>query len=268
MQNKTVRNFGLSTDDIFVCNSHSNTESLSLCNFKTKMSGDHFLRSFNVFKKKANQHYENVKTFQRYMPAVVQKIMRTFDSEQRSQFNILSVGSGTGEVDIEIVKIVQRELHKQREWRHISVFNRAIEPDDTSFQRYNEKIAKLVLGVSSSKYEVRKQKFEEYQESVKEPVSFDLIHFMHSLYYVNLQQTTVEPLLSGPPLSGHTLLNGQTSKSQEYLLYIIKDTTSIKRPPLFSGRGHLRAVPNSVFLLIITSFERSASFSKHNFHHN
>ena len=189
MQNKTVRHFGLTTDDIFVCNSHSNTESLSLCDFKTKMSGDHFLRSFNVFKKKANQHYENVKTFQRYLPAVVQKIMRTFDSEQRSQFNILSVGSGTGEVDIEIVKIVQRELHKRREWRHISVFNRAIEPDDTSFQRYNEKIAKLVLGVSSSKYEVRKQKFEEYQESVKEPVSFDLIHFMHSLYYVNLQQT-------------------------------------------------------------------------------
>ena len=84
---------------------------------------------------------------------------------------------------------------------------------------------------------------------------------------------TVEPLLSGPPLSGpplsgHTLLNGQMSKSQEYLLYIIKDTTSIKRPPLLSGRGHLRAVPNSVFLLIITSFERSASFFKHNFHHN
>ena len=50
---------------------------------------------------------------------------------------------------------------------------------------------------------------------------------------------TVEPLLSGPPLSGHTLLNGQMSKSQEYLLYIFKDSTSIKRPPLLSGRGHL-----------------------------
>ena len=79
---------------------------------------------------------------------------------------------------------------------------------------------------------------------------------------------TVEPLLSGPPLSGHPLLNGQMPKSQKYLLYIIKDTTSIKRPPLLSGHGHLRAVPNSVFLLTITSFERSDSFLKHNFHHN
>ena len=153
------------------------------------MSGDHFLRSFDVFKKKANQHYENVKTLQGYMPAVVQNIMSTFDSKQRSQFNILSVGSGTGEVDMEIVSIVQRELQKQHEWRHISIFNRAIEPDDTSFQRYNEKIAKLVVGVSSAKYEVRKQRFKEYQESEKESVSFDIIHFIHSLYYVNLQQT-------------------------------------------------------------------------------
>ena len=87
-------------------------------------------------------------------------------------------------------------------------------------------------------------------------------------YGQDINLNTVEPLLSGPPLSGHPLLNGQISKSQKYLLYIIKDTTSIKRPPLLSGHGHLRAVPNSVFLLIITSFERSASFLKHNFHHN
>ena len=56
----------------------------------------------------------------------------------------------------------------------------------------------------------------------------------HLNFYTSIKQYTVEPLLSGPPLSGHTLLNGQMSKSQEYLLYIIKDTTSIKRPPLLS----------------------------------
>ena len=79
---------------------------------------------------------------------------------------------------------------------------------------------------------------------------------------------TVEPPLSGPPLSGHTLLNGHMSKSQKYLVYIIKDKTSIERPSLFSGRGHLQVVPSSVFLIIVTSFKRSASFSKHNFPHN
>ena len=57
-----------------------------------------------------------------------------------------------------------------------------------------------------------------------------------------LYNTTVEP-----PLSGHTLLNGHMSKSQKYLVYIIKDKTSIERSPLLSGRGHLRVVPSSVF---------------------
>ena len=71
-------------------------------------------------------------------------------------------------------------------------------------------------------------------------------HRLHNLLPDRIADT-VEPPLSGPPLSGHTLLNGQMSKSQEYLLYIIKDTTSVKRPPLLSGRGHLRAAPNSAF---------------------
>ena len=58
---------------------------------------------------------------------------------------------------------------------------------------------------------------------------------------------TVEPQLSGPPLSGHTLLNSQMSKCQKYLVCVIKDKTSTERPPLLSGRGHLRVVPSSVF---------------------
>ena len=66
---------------------------------------------------------------------------------------------------------------------------------------------------------------------------------------------TVEPPLNGPPLNGHTLLNGHMSKSQKYLVYIIKDKTSIERPPLLSGRGHLRVVPSSAFLIITTTIK-------------
>ena len=62
------------------------------------------------------------------------------------------------------------------------------------------------------------------------------------------RQYTVEPPLSGPPSSGHTLLNDKLSKSRKYLLYINKETTSIKRSPLLSGSGHLPTVPNSVLL--------------------
>ena len=58
--------------------------------------------------------------------------------------------------------------------------------------------------------------------------------------------TTVEPLLSGPPLSGHPPLNGHTSKSQNICNTISIKYPSIKRPPPLSGRGHQWAVPNDV----------------------
>ena len=77
---------------------------------------------------------------------------------------------------------------------------------------------------------------------------------VHKLYICHLYNMAAQkPKLVNifrtiePPLSGHTLLNGHMSKSQRYLVYIIKEKTSIERPPLLSGRGHLRVVPSSVF---------------------
>ena len=62
-----------------------------------------------------------------------------------------------------------------------------------------------------------------------------------------LFDNTVEPLLSGHPLSGHPLLSGQLSKSRNYCRWNTINKTSIKRPPLLSDRGHLFAVPMKVF---------------------
>ena len=42
-----------------------------------------------------------------------------------------------------------------------------------------------------------------------------------------------------PPLSGHPLLNGRISNSQNICNTITIKYTSIKRPPPLSGRGHL-----------------------------
>ena len=61
--------------------------------------------------------------------------------------------------------------------------------------------------------------------------------------------TTVEPVLSGPVLSGHPLLSGQLSKSRKLLPLITVILTSIKRSPLLSGRGHPLLSPDELFLL-------------------
>ena len=62
-------------------------------------------------------------------------------------------------------------------------------------------------------------------------------------------QITVEPVLSGPVLSGHPLLSGQLSKSRKLVPLITVILTSIKRSPLLSGRGHPLLSPDELFLL-------------------
>ena len=69
---------------------------------------------------------------------------------------------------------------------------------------------------------------------------------------------TVEPLLSGPPLSGHPLLNGHISKSRNFCNTNTINYPSIKRPPLLSGRGHPKSGPKLCFMSIFTSIKRPA----------
>ena len=64
-----------------------------------------------------------------------------------------------------------------------------------------------------------------------------------------INKTTVEPVLSGPVLSGHPLLSGQLSKSRKLFPLITVILTSIKRSPLLSGRGHPLLSPDELFLL-------------------
>jgi hypothetical protein len=70
--------------------------------------------------------------------------------------------------------------------------------------------------------------------------------------------TTVEPLLSGPPLSGHPLLNGHISKSRNFCNTNTINYPSIKQLPLLSGRGHPKSGPKWCFMSIFTSIKRPA----------
>ena len=73
-------------------------------------SEDHYAKSYNVFKTKCGQDSYVMKMLQDHIPALIQRILSM--RQQQSHFNILSVGSGPGEVDMEIQKIIKQELQK------------------------------------------------------------------------------------------------------------------------------------------------------------
>ena len=119
------------------------------------------------------------------MPSMIQKMLQSLEQD-RTRFNILSVGSGTGDMDLEILKIVKKELQKSQGSHQMKIFNRAIELNKYPCDLYKAVIKNL--NDEQTVFDVRQQNFEEYiKEFTMEQHKFDIIHFIHSIYYVDIE---------------------------------------------------------------------------------
>ena len=156
------------------------------------ISSEHYTKSHNIFRKYTRQTQGDIEVVQNHFPSLIKKTMASFDFRQRSQFNILSVGGGTGEVDAEIIKTARQELENTPKWSRIHIFNRTLEPNEDSRQLCRKAIAQI--GDSQTSFEVRPETFQQYQASKREPNKFDIVHFVHSLYYVDFEETLLHCL--------------------------------------------------------------------------
>ena len=85
-------------------------------------AGAHYVRSLNMFMAKSGERMKNFEILRRHIPPLIQTASLSC-CQQRSSFNILSVGGGTGELDMEIMKITAKELQKSDQGRHMKIFN-------------------------------------------------------------------------------------------------------------------------------------------------
>ena len=140
---------------------------------------------------------KNFEILRHHIPSLIQTASLSW-CQQRSSFNILSVGSGTGEMDIEIMKIIKKEWQKSDQGRHLKIFNRAIEPNEYSCSLYKAAIEDpndLNDDLTCTEFEICHQTFEGYKESQQRQeagsMKFDMVHFIHSIYYVDIEQTLI-----------------------------------------------------------------------------
>ena len=131
---------------------------------------------------------KHTEILQKHIPTLMQRMLPPHDGKQ---FNILSVGSGHGEKDLIIVKISKKELQKSDKGRFMKIFNRAIEPNEYSCGLYKTAIENLPapLDAQQTEFEICQQTFQEYQESQRESIKFDIVHFIHSTYFLDMEQT-------------------------------------------------------------------------------
>ena len=95
---------------------------------------------------------KNFEILRHHIPPLIQTASLSW-CQQRSSFNILSVGSATGEKDMEIMKIIKKELEKSDEGPHMKIFNRAIEPNEYSCSIYKAAIETLPSPLSDHQTE-------------------------------------------------------------------------------------------------------------------
>ena len=108
------------------------------------------------------------------------------DPEDDSPFCILSVGSAEGNNDLSFIEM----LSKARRGQAVNpqFFERAIEPDKTKLESFRAKAEDLPESLKSKadiKFEWFAMTYQEYVEQKKgNDVKFDVVHFLHSIYYV------------------------------------------------------------------------------------
>lgn len=147
-------------------------------------TGKYYYKSLDAMKNKTSEFFKNVEIMRDHMPSMIQKLLHSV--QDRTSFNILSVGSGTGDIDLEILKIVKDELQRSQGCHQMKIFNRAIEINKYPCDLYKAAIKNF--NDQQADFDLRNQSFEEYaEESTLEQLKFDVIHFIHSIYYVDIE---------------------------------------------------------------------------------
>lgn len=146
-----------------------------------------YAKSYQVFLAKSRMTHCSKEMLQKHLPAAISEILR--EATSVANFNVLSIGSGTGEIDLEIIRIIRKEMERRNDCKKVSIDNRAIEPNASHLATYEETLRNLTeLKSSQFTFDLRKITFEEYKNSTTDdPIRFDLIHFIHSIYYFDME---------------------------------------------------------------------------------
>ena len=154
-------------------------------------------RSFQCFLASANQENSILQCIEQHIVPVVNEGIRELlinQSSEKSPLRVLSVGSGEGKNDINFLKALNENI-RRAEGETVSLFNRVIEPDEArlaSFREKAENVPEQLKKPANIGFEWVPITFQEYTSQKKaEDVKFDMVHFMHSIYYLGIEDALV-----------------------------------------------------------------------------
>ena len=155
-----------------------------------------YSRAFARFLASCDQESAILKCIENHIEPILVRNTNSDFVRSGSPYRVLSVGSGEGENDINILKALSKILFKQGQPRQsIFLINRVIEPAVTRisvFRAKAENVAETLERRAKVDFEWMPMTFQEYAKQRKEyDVRMNLVHFIHSIYYVDIEEALV-----------------------------------------------------------------------------
>ncbi|KAM9189234.1 histamine N-methyltransferase-like [Mergus octosetaceus] len=142
-----------------------------------------YLRSFRVFLAKSTEHQCMQEFVERQLPCVLASI-----GHGKPAINILSVGGGAGEIDLQILSAVQAR------YPGVTINNEVVEPSAEQILKYKERVA-ATSNLENVKFTWHKETAYEYESRMnaeKKSKKWDFIHMIQMLYYVKDVPATIQ----------------------------------------------------------------------------
>ncbi|KAF7241883.1 Histamine N-methyltransferase [Varanus komodoensis] len=142
----------------------------------------HYAASFNVFLKKSTEHQCMQEFIQKKLPGIISSV-----GHEKSSINVLSVGGGAGEIDLQILTKLQDK------YPGIIIHNDVIEPNSEQIMKYKENAAKTsnLENIKFTWHKETSSEFESRMKTSKEMRKWNFIHMIQMLYYVDDVSATI-----------------------------------------------------------------------------
>ncbi|XP_072817011.1 histamine N-methyltransferase [Vicugna pacos] len=134
-----------------------------------------YVECFRRFLSNSTEHQCMQEFMDKKLPGIIARI-----GDTKSEIKILSIGGGSGEIDLQILSEAQAQHPGVR------ISNEVVEPSAEQITKYKELVAKT-SNLENIKFTWHKETSSEYQNRMmekKEIQKYDFIHMIQMLYYV------------------------------------------------------------------------------------
>ncbi|XP_063174471.1 histamine N-methyltransferase isoform X1 [Candoia aspera] len=143
---------------------------------------NHYVASFQLFLKNSTEHQCMLEFIHKKLPHLISSI-----GNGKTEINVLSVGGGSGEIDLQILATLQSR------YPGAIIHNDVIEPNAEQINSYKERVAKT-SDLKNIKFTWHKETSLEYESRImasKEMEKWNFIHMIQMLYYVKDVPATI-----------------------------------------------------------------------------